>query len=365
MITKIIPHKRPHADELVARMILRKFPEGENKFPGVKSATTEFMSTGELPEGKTFLDFPESIFLGCGGGPFDEHATSKKDRVEDECCATLVSKYLGLESNKGLEKILYFIKAEDLGGSKVKKELPMVIKFLHSCYPNEFEKISEWTEDAYYAIYLDEVERWNGIKNEIDASFLWEKEKKKWQRPTLDNVLLLLKKQNYKKIDWWVKFSEEAFEYQKKRFEEAGKEFSERGSIQRLKTHSSKDLIIAIVESDNEEMGKYTRSKGADVVIQFQNGGRTFVTTRSQAHIDLSYSFVLLRMAEQHYRGGIKIKDEKELSKEGFVDGVPCWYLFHTKQMGFNGSLTTTDVEVSKIPKDKIVELIKEGIKRN
>lgn len=355
MITKIVTHKRPHADELVARMLLRRFPQGREKFPGIESAATSYMTTGELTDGKMWSDFPDTVFLGCGGGPFDEHATSKKEREEGESCVTLVAKHLGLERDAGLAKILYYIKKEDLGGSKVKHELPSVIKLLHSCHKDKDEDIAKWTEDAYYAIYEDEKTK--GKEN-------IEQDQKKWQPLTLLSTYEVLRSQGYKDLAWWKKFADEGIAYQQKRFDEAGEEFEHNALAERIPGPRGRTINFAAIESDNEEINKYARSKGADVVVQFQGGGRCFITTNQRAGIDLSYAFVLLRMAEQYYRGGIKIKDEEVLSKEGFVDGVPCWYLFHTKHMGFNGSLTATDVEPSKIPREKIIECIKEGVKR-
>lgn len=353
MIKKIVTHKRPHADELVARMLLRRFKAGREKFPGIETAVTSYMTTGELQGGKVWSDFPDTVFLGCGGGPFDEHATSKKEREDGESCVTLVAKYLGLENEKGLEKILFYIKKEDLGGSKVKHELPSVIKLLHACHKDKDEEIAKWTEDAYYAIYEDERRREEGQKS------------RRFEPITLTSAYEVLKSQNYPELSWWKQFANDAIKYQQDKFDEAGREFEEHAIASRELGPRGRTVNFAVIESDNEEINKYARSKGADVVIQFQAEGRCFITTNQRAGIDLSYAFVLLRMAEQHYRGGIKIKDEATLSKEGFVDGVPCWYLFHTKHMGFNGSLTATDVEPSKIPREKIVECIKEGVKRS
>ena len=348
-IKKIVTHLRPHSDELVALMLLRKFPEGEEKFPGIRNAEISFLSTGELKDGKTAEDFSDTVFLGCGGGIFDEHATSKKEREDGETCVTLVAKYLELEKDPALAKILFFIKEEDLKGSKVKNELPMVIKFLHTKYPDRYEDIYNWTEKAYFAEYLEEK------KSPTDE--------KDWQRPTLENIYALLKKQNDNGADEWKKFADEAISYQFQRFDEAKKEFSLKGKMEKIFGADGKMIQVASVVSDNEEMNKYARSIGAHIVIQFSSRGNVAILTDRKRKLDLTYAFVLLRMAEQHYRGGLKIKDEKELSKEGFVDGIPFWYLFHTRDMGFNGSSTTSDVEPTKIPHDKVVELVKEGVK--
>ncbi len=348
MIKEIVTHFRPHADELVALMLLKKFPEGEKKFPGVSTAKISFLSTGELPEGKTADDFPETIFLGCGGGMFDEHATSQKERVEGEICATLVAKYLGLDRDEALQKTLFFLKEEDLHGSKVKNELPMVIKFIHQ-YSTDAEKIYQWTETAYFADFL---------KEEKDST-----PKDKWQRPTLENTFDLLKKEGNSEAENWKKFADEAIKFRQEQFEKAKKEFRELGKMEKIIAWDGKPLMVAHIESDNEEMNKYARSNGAHLVVQFTSRGNVSIMTDTKRKIDLSKAFVLLRLAEQHFRGGIKVKDGTELSKEGFVKGIPTWYLFHTKAMGFNGSLTASNVEPTKIPHQKVIELVKEGLR--
>lgn len=349
MVKKIVTHLRPHADELVALMLLRNFKEGEEKFPGIKDAEISFMTTGELPEGKTAKDFPDTVFLGCGGGDFDEHATSQKEREEEETCATLVAKYLGIENDPALAMILHFIKEEDLHGSKVRNELPMIIKFLHAKYGGEYKNIYEWAETAYSAWYEKE-------KNSLS-------EKKDWQRPTLENTFEILKNINIDVAEKWKKFADDAIAYRLERFENAKKEFKQKGKMEKIIGRDGAPIVVASVQSENEEMNKFVRSQGAHIVIQFNNRGNVAILTDRKRKLDLTYAFILLRMAEQHFRGGLKIKDEKELSKEGFVEGIPYWYLFHTRDMGFNGSSTTTDVEPTKIPHNKVVELIKEGLK--
>ncbi len=348
MITKIITHFRPHADELVSIMLLKKFPEGEKVFPGVSTASISFMTTGELPDGKTAKDFPDTVFLGCGGGEFDEHATSKKERVEGETCVTLVAKKLGLEKNPGLQKVLHFIKEEDLHGSKVKNEIPMIIKILHQHYKDDVEGIYNFTETSYMA----EVEK--ETKHQTDKNF--------WARPTLENIFLLLKEQG-KDAEGWREFAEKALQGKQDEFIRAKQEFAEKGRVEKFIAHDAKQLVLGVIESDNEEMNKYVRSIGAHVVVQFSKKGNVILMTDTKRGVNLTKAFVLLRMAEQHYRGGVKITDEALLSKEGFTEGIPYWYLFHTRAMGFNGSLTTIGIEPTKIPHDKVVELIKESLK--
>ncbi|MES2059483.1 MAG: hypothetical protein V4438_00450 [Patescibacteria group bacterium] len=366
MVSKIITHNRPHADELVALMMLRKFPEGEQKFLGVRQASVSFMRTGEIGGGKTANDFPDTIFLGVGGGEFDEHATSQKNRTEGECCATLVAKSLGIDKDPGLQKILTFVKSEDLKGTKVKNELPMIIKFLHQ-FSEDQEKISKWAEDAYYAEYISEKNKWESLagntKENTEAERLWKEMKGKWQRPTLESTFALLKSQDYKDLAWWISFAEEAIKFQDKRFKDAEMEFESKGKIEKIVGPYGAPITLASITSDNEEMNKCARNKGADIVVQFSSRGNTAIFTRRPANLDLTFVFVLLRMAEQHYGGRIFHKDEEVLSKEGIVEGIPEWYLGHSHDIGFNGSMTASDIPPTKIPHEKIIALVKEGLR--
>ncbi len=108
-------------------------------------------------------------------------------------------------------------------------------------------------------------------------------------------------------------------------------------------------------------MNKAGRSRGADALIIFQANGNVGIFTSHKKHIDLTFTFVLLRMAEQHYNGEVKIKDEKILSQEGMIEGIP-WYLIHARNAGYNGSLTTKDIKPTKIPREKILAIVKAGL---
>ncbi len=340
MINKIVTHFRPHADELIALMFLKNFPEGEVQFPGIKNAKIEFLSTGRLGEGKTYKDFPDRIFLGVGGGPFDEHETDGQERSEGEVCATLVAKALGLENMPELQPILQIVKDEDLSGAKEKDSLSVMIKFLHSCFKDDYETIYKWSEMAYMAhIGLDSI-----------------------IRPfTLESARMLLKE--HKDFLWWNEVIEKALTYQDEEYQKALKEFDEKALKESIVAYDGKQVAFSFVESDNEEMGKAARSRMSQLIVQRNSRGNVFIFTYRKRNLDLTSVVVLLRLAEQHFSGEIKVKDTETLSQTGNVADIP-WYLFYTKDSIFNGSLTTKDVPPTKIPKEKLISIIKEGISK-
>lgn len=339
MINKIVTHFRPHADELIALMFLKNFKEGEEKFPGVSNAKIEFLSTGKISNGKSYKDFPDTIFLGVGGGPFDEHESESQERSEGEVCATLVAKTLGIENKPELQGILNIVKDEDLSGAKEKDSLSVMIKFLHSCFKEDYETIYKWSELAYMAHIGTE----------------------RTERPfTLESARILLK--DHKDFAWWEDVIQTALKYQNEEYQKALKEFENNAKLEKFVASDGLPVDMAIVTSDSEEMNKAGRSHKMQLIIQFNSRGNVAIFTYRKRGLDLTNSIVLLRMAEQHYSGGIKIRDEYVLSKEGTIENIP-WYLFHSKDIAFNGSLTTKDVPPTKIPHEKVVELIKEGLK--
>lgn len=339
MINRIVTHFRPHADELIAIILFKNFPEGEEKFEGVSNAKIEFLSTGKLPEGKTYKDFPDTIFLGVGGGPFDEHETELKERSEGEVCATLVAKALGLENRSELQAILDIVKKEDLDGAKEKDSLSVMIKFLHSCFKDDYETIYKWAEMAYMA----------HIGREVERAF------------TLESARELLKE--HRDFSWWEDTIQKALKYQDEEYKKALKEFDEKAIKEKILGYDQKPIQFSFIESDNEEMGKAARTRMSQLIVQRNSRGNVFIFTYRKRNLDLTSVAILLRLAEQHFSGEIKVKDTEILSQTGNIADIP-WYLFYTRDSIFNGSLTTKDVLPTKIPKEKLISIIKEGISK-
>lgn len=346
MIKKIITHFRPHADELIAIMFLRNYKEAEEKFPGVRSAQIEFLSTGKLPEGKTYLDFPEAIFLGVGGGPFDEHETTSQDRAEGEVCATLVAKAIEIFNKPELKPILKIVTDEDLSAAREKDSLSVMIKFLHSCFKEDYERIYKWAEISY----MIHVRKGSDFQNGNPF--------------TLERTRALLKEENNPEYLFWEETINTALKYQDDEYKKALEEFDLSSLLWKQLGIDGKNINCAYVLSDNEEMGKAARTKGTQFLIQQNSKGNTFIFTDRRRGLDLTSIVILLRLAEQHYAGKNEVTDVEELSKTGMVGEDIRWYLFYTRDSIFNGSLTTKDILPTRIPKEKIVAIVKEGLQR-
>lgn len=346
MINKIVTHFRPHADELIALMLLKNFPEGETKFPGVKNAKIEFLTTGKLPDGQTYKDFPDTIFLGVGGGPFDEHESAGQERAEGEVCATLVASALGIEKKPELQGILRVVRDEDLSGAKEKDSLSVMIKFLHSCFKDDYELIYKWSEISYMA----------HIRNFKETG-----ENKLF---TLEETKKILKEENSSEFNEWISTIETAQKYQNDEYQKALAEFDAKAIKKQLIAYDGKPVSFSYIESDSEEISKAARSRMSQLIVQKNSRGNVSIFTYRKRNLDLTSVAILLRLAEQHFAGDMKVTDTKMLSQIGTVGDI-SWYLFYTKDSIYNGSLTTKDIPPTKIPIKKLISIVEEGITKN
>lgn len=311
-IETIVVHVRPHLDEVAAIWLLKKF--GEEKFPGVKDAKITFGgSGGEAPPGQSAAAWESQgrLFVGVGGGRFDEHPTLQSGRKENECAATLVAKELGVADNPALEKILQFVLNNELKAAGHPFDIASILKILWAVWPDLHEAIIKWA------------------------------------------ILAL----------------EAKYEEQRRFFEETGKEFKEKARIEEVVGPIGRPLKIATIQSDNELVNKFARSEFGGrmaVVIQQHPSGNVQIFTNAAYGLVLFDVAQMVRLEEQERKGQLVTTDWKELMKEGKVAGAEEWYFFcppgGTASALFNGSLTAKNVPPTRIPLQRLTELVKIGI---
>ncbi len=111
---EVITHHLPHLDEFVAIWLIHRFA-GEN----------------------FFQRFGRKIWIGIGGGVFDEHSGDYVKGEKRYCTAILVAKKL--ERDPALKEILKFVLEKDRGNSqKSKTDVEWFMKML--------DKYAEWRE---------------------------------------------------------------------------------------------------------------------------------------------------------------------------------------------------------------------------
>jgi len=304
---RILTHERPHLDEIVAIWLLRKF--GEQRFPGVATATVSFTSLRKLAEaGLKPGDYEQQgiLLLGIGGGRFDEHPTMEEERKADDCATTLVAKELGIGDDPSLAKILRFVRAADVQGNASPFDISYVVKLLHARYPADPHRVIEWALVAIEAKHEEQLRFFTVVKPEFDA---------------------------------------------KARVEEIAV--------------GKRRLKMVTIDSDEDGIHKYARSEygaRAAVVVQRRSNGNVAVFGNKQAGIDLREAAKLLRLAEREAKGLELAHDEERLLAEGYAPGAEEWFYHKQGQMLLNGSLTQADVPATRLSLDRIAELVKIGV---
>jgi hypothetical protein len=303
----IFTHERPHVDEIVAIWLLRKF--GEQRFPGVGTATVSFTSIRRLAEAGLKPEDYEArgtLLLGIGGGRFDEHPTMDEGRKTGDCATTLVAKELGVSDDPSLAKILRFVRAADVEGNASPFDISYVVKLLHAKHPDDPHRVIEWALVAIEAKYQEQLRFFTVVKPEFDA---------------------------------------------KARVEEI--------------TVGKRRLRIVTIDSDEDGIHKYARSEygaRAAIVIQRRSSGNVAVFGNKQAGVDLREATKLIRLAEREAKGLEFASDDERLLAEGYAPGAEEWFYHKQGQMLLNGSLTQADVPATRLSLDRIAELVKIGI---
>lgn len=305
----IVTHTNPHLDEIVAIWMLQRF--GEERFPGISTATISYWSTGgTTPDGRSAVEYEENgvLLVGVGGGRFDEHPTNSAERKQGECAATLVAKALDIEDNPALERILKYVTQNDLQGSTHPFEVATITKILHQQHPDKAEVVINWALIAIEAKYYEQLQFWTSTK--------------------------------------------EAFEKTAK--------------IEEVRGPHGRMLTVVSIESDDEQIGKFARSAhgaNAAVVIQKRTSGNVQIFTNKKFGVTLYDVAQMLRLEEQRAKGGaIRTTDWKVLSSEGTVDGCEEWFYHHEMQMLLNESTTAKNVQPTRLSMEKIRWIIRMGI---
>ncbi len=297
-------------DTLVSIYLLKTF--GEEAFPGVKDAKIAFMS--KAPEGKKPDEIErEGMLLVDLGGMFDHHRTNTESGKRQDCAATLVARYLGIDKQKYLEKLLQWAKRDDLEGKGT---------------------ISE-----------DSLDRAFGLSGVIS---------------TLNRVL---KETPEKTVELILPLITAHVDDQRHRAEGLPKLYEEleaAAKVNRWKLKQGAAEIKAVaVECDDIGMAGWLKAvKRMDLVVQRAPTGHTNVITRQERSIDLRPVIERLRVEEAMVLGTPLSLDKEKLQSVGKIEEVPMWYYDDAANTLQNGGIEPGDIPPTKLSFEKIIEII-------
>lgn len=281
-IARIVTHVQPHLDELVAIWLLKRF--GEEIFPGVETAETVYIlndSDGSPTQGDI-----DELWIGIGGGRFDEHPTSNQARKAG-CAATLVAKTLGVRALPELKEIIDYVERIDTKGGREIFSLADQVSIFQFSQTNKkvMEKIFDLLDAAY---------------------------KKQWH------------------------------------FHHVTAEIFKSAKIFTIKGPDSRPLKVAVIQTDDPLIVSYGFSwyGGAQCVIARQPSGNTQILNRKVYKsgkdiwtTDITDLVGAIRQAECQAKGLPPI-DETILTNEGKVRSAEEWFYHLGGQMLLNGSQT-------------------------
>jgi len=307
-ITIIVTHPNMHSDEHFAIWMLRKF--GEELFPGVGEAfisfwNDEYKATNNK-DGRTREDWLNegTLLVGVGGDEksfFDEHP-SEGERKGNDCAATLVAKYLGIDKMPELQRDLEYIFASDTNRVRAQwgdKTYSVLVKTMHG--------------------EVDDLEVLEFLSKMFDAIFA-------------------------KQVD----------------FHSAHEDFEDNGSTVEV-IHKGQPTSVVFVESDKTKMHSwcFSQLKAGVCVVKRSNGQVQIFRHENQRKgrrpIDLRKTLRVIRMAELAYRSK-SYEDVADLEAENCTE-VPNW-VYPNQNMILNGALSHPEVEPTVIPWDKLQEFV-------
>jgi len=307
-IHTIVTHPRPHLDEVVGIVLLRTY--GREIYPGIENAEIKFCDAGMTPEGKSWKQLEKEgvVLIGIGGGRFDEHPTQNKERVEMECAASLVAKYLGINEEPWLAKLMKYTCNNDTKGGVNPFDLAAMMNLM--------------------------MKRW------FDHS------------PTGS-------------LEWAMNAVEVYLEDQIKFFTETKEAFDNNSEVFNS-TYKGKAIIIAAVTGDNDQLGAYARSTvgaNADIVIQKNNKGNVIITTKKSSAIYLDDVIRAIRLKEMRIKNIVcKNLWDPALKGEAKVPGAEEWHFHKAASMILNGSKSAPNVPPTKISFKTIVLIVKDEL---
>lgn len=306
-IKQIITHRQPSVDELVCRWMLNQFG-WSTEFCKVRFDEED--SPGTIENEMFLLKKQGKIYIGVGGGMFDEHPANGQPRKEGECAATLLAKFMKVDRNIFLKDILKLALNDDLGiqpkdeAGRLLREfsLPKVIKMMYDNDSKTYGAVERFVFSVLNEHYESQV-RFHRSSPEICRIG--------------------------KPYD----------------FEVDGKKFP-----------------MLVIHTDEVKAHDYALTKlHYHLVLQIRESGNWQIFSRNNSPVSKLMPLIGAKLKSvEAGLTGVKFTG-RELANDGALEGVPHVYFFKTGGMIMNGSLTHPQPP-TKLDPETIPELIKETL---
>ncbi len=303
MIREIVAHGSPvHLDELAALLLLRRY--GEEKLPGVSTAKFRALVPEDSIEELQARD--NVLLLGLGTGSFDEHVFNGDTSKRDECCATLVAQFLGMQNDAVWRPVLNYVLHTD-------KNRPTLVL------------------DLALSVVRFQMQGW-----ELSRVF-------QYMEMTVD--AMLQEQRQFFKADF-------------------------AGALEKGEFVRQEHLMIgnelhqcAIIEADDPALVRQARFFGAALVI-VKNPHTQQVQILSTNHLRLNMKVVarVIRYMEQKKRGPVTVTDWRVLESEGTIGQVPYWFFHKEANNLLNGGRSRPDIPPTSLSMEEILFAVRTAL---
>lgn len=372
-IKHIVMHHRPHLDELAAVWLLRT--AGQRFFRGVAEAKLVFLDK----ELKGF--YPDDIYVGLGGGPFDEHRP--EGRLPNTSAALLVAEHVRVSHR--LSHILSEIVWCDTHQKVSPTQLASLVKMAHRVKQGkDQDKTYAWCEDALGAIAFGQLDQSFDIRtawadfivaNEIpsgspeiaaqhkmiDGSYaMWKSslDQNRQGRVHVTELSQIAARMEPKLRERWLTATFWLMVRDGQMYAATMKELMKKSKSFDVQLARG-DEPAAFIQSSSEHMLKCASSEmgGKMAVIVIRNSiGQVTITSGVDRNMPLGDLARMLRMLEVKIRTGRRLSWANAEGR-GTLQCCDQWCLaFDTLLL--NGSLSHPHVEPSAIPDDLIMEAV-------
>ena len=389
----LLTHESPDLDAILSVLIMKRF--GEDKYPGVSTASVRFTSANHMPDNKTPAELEQEgiLCLDIGGGRFDTHPVEGMVDAEkqESCAAELVAKDLGVIFDEDWAPFIEYARLQDTtghslkskdyvhhlvsihtillgldilhqGDSQAKLETGMdIIEHIPAYFPHRDKQFN------YRELLLQLVDRYmlehpptEDIPKKAYQNF------NKWYKRldikpkdafstvnVLDDIVSLKAiaigafyrfDKDREKVYQVVSTCLDAIIKREERWALALQEFEEKAIIKRL----GKAFVTAIASPNGMviKAARY-RNKGDLIIYRDSSSGATSILRKQKgplAHMPLEELAAKVRLAECVEREERPQYDQLEAL--GMVHG---WFLHQSGNMLIKGSPKATDFEPSKI----------------
>jgi hypothetical protein len=299
----VVLHYRPHLDEIVALFLAQNY--GQRLFPGAKDADIEFRDAGAALSGRSADDWEQrgTLFLGVGGGRFDEHPTPGTDQTKVTSCAQLVAGYLGVADRPELKALLAYTTDNDLTGGS----------------------------DGRYGLAR--------LINQLNALEITDPD------VAVGTSLLLIA----------------AVVHQAKQFTlVAGRELKQAQRSVFTPSGGEHPLKLVVIQTDCEQVkARAFSSLGGQqaAIVQRNSKGQIQLFVNPFDQLDLAAVAADIRRAELEARDIKSLYSQAEIQVPGTLPGVPEWLYHPETGMLANGTLTSPNTPVTRLSLEKVTQI--------